>query len=201
MDFSSKFNDVNEVKDVYDFRSLNNLKHSVLSRGAVKQKADDEVAKNFESIFIAMLLKDFRKNNDLFKSELSLSSDSLKLFTGMYDQQLASDLSKHSIFGISNLLKRQLNESGNAEVNYGDNAESDVSELLKSQLGSNKTSSSEEIKSQEEYKLDFINSLSSYIDDLSKHLHLDAKDLMNYAGRINSWGSSLPLNKKGGSSF
>ncbi|MDH5217903.1 MAG: rod-binding protein, partial [Gammaproteobacteria bacterium] len=86
----------------YDFSSMNRLR---------AQSRDDEskalrtVAKQFESIFMKMMLKSMRDatpGNPLF------DSDSEKFYTQMYDDQLSSDLSAKGSLGLADMMVAQL---------------------------------------------------------------------------------------------
>ena len=86
----------------YDFSSMNRLR---------SQSRDDEskalrtVAKQFESIFMKMMLKSMRDatpGNPLF------DSDSEKFYQQMYDDQLSSDLSAKGSLGLADMMVAQL---------------------------------------------------------------------------------------------
>ncbi len=85
-----------------DFQGLSDL------RRAAKQDSDqalDEVAVQFEAIFIQMMLKSMR---DASLSEGVFDSDQSKMYMSMFDQQIALDLSSKGAFGIADMLVQQL---------------------------------------------------------------------------------------------
>ena len=81
-------------------------------RGKAQQdqsKAIDEVATQFEGMFLNMMLKEMRKT--VPESEL-FNSPSMRLFTDMQDQQIALNMAKEGPLGIANLLKANLQGQG-----------------------------------------------------------------------------------------
>ncbi len=93
----------NDVNTSYtDLNALTNLKSQARDD---KNKALPEVAKQFESILIGMMIKTMRESSmgdDLFGSS---AGDS---YQGMHDQQLALELSKGKGFGLADSIVAQL---------------------------------------------------------------------------------------------
>ncbi len=71
-----------------------------------KQQALEAVAKQFESVFLNMMMKSMREANQAFEDE-SMSSNEMDFYQQMFDQQLALSLSKDGV-GIADALVRQL---------------------------------------------------------------------------------------------
>jgi len=99
-----------EISQNYgDFDSLQKLKSKAIKDqdGALK-----EVAKQFEQIFLNMMLESMRSAGDSFADEDSpFSSSDVKFYQGMYDQQMSMALTKENGIGLSDIIVRQL--SGN----------------------------------------------------------------------------------------
>lgn len=78
--------------------------------GAVQgdEKVTKEVAQQFESIFINMMLKSMRDATD--RSGL-LDSEATKTYESMFDQQMSTELAANGTFGIAQALQTQLNVS------------------------------------------------------------------------------------------
>lgn len=76
--------------------------------GAVRgdEKVTKEVAQQFESIFINMMLKSMREATD--RSGL-LDSEATKTYESMFDQQMSTELAANGTFGIAQALQNQLN--------------------------------------------------------------------------------------------
>ncbi|QSX36088.1 flagellar assembly peptidoglycan hydrolase FlgJ [Shewanella sedimentimangrovi] len=67
-----------------------------------------EVAKQFEGIFVQMLLKSMRDANAVFESDNPMNSQYTKFYEQMRDQQLSVDLSNKGMLGLADLMVQQL---------------------------------------------------------------------------------------------
>lgn len=72
-------------------------------KGALK-----EVAKQFEGIFIQMLMKSMRDANEAFKSDSPFNSETTAFYEQMRDQQMSMDLSNKGMLGLADLMVQQL---------------------------------------------------------------------------------------------
>ena len=85
-----------------DFQGFSDLK------SAARQDSPEalrEVAQQFEAVFIQMMLKSMRDAN---LADGIFESDQSEMYLGMFDQQLALDLSSKKAFGIADMLMQQL---------------------------------------------------------------------------------------------
>ncbi|MDR7119193.1 flagellar assembly peptidoglycan hydrolase FlgJ [Rheinheimera soli] len=96
---------VEQKVNYHDLTSLQQLKHS---SGGDDDKALKQAAKQFESIFMGMLLSSMRKANEVFEDDGALNSNATKFYKDMYDKQLATDLSEKGSLGLADLLVQQL---------------------------------------------------------------------------------------------
>ncbi len=95
------------ASDVYtDLNSLQRIKQMGRGDDADKQQALEAVAKQFESVFLNMMMKSMREANQAFEDE-SMSSNEMDFYQQMFDQQLALSMSKDGV-GIADALVRQL---------------------------------------------------------------------------------------------
>jgi flagellar protein FlgJ len=88
-----------------DFKGLAQLKNAA---GQHDPNALREVARQFESIFTQMMLKSMR---DASMGESLLDNDQSKFYMEMFDNQLASQLSKGRGLGLADMLVRQLTQA------------------------------------------------------------------------------------------
>lgn len=82
-----------------------------------EQEVDDEVLQQFEALFLQQMLKSMRTaslSDGLFQSEQS------DFYRDMYDQQIAADLAKKEVLGISQIINRQLGGSTATESGSDD---------------------------------------------------------------------------------
>ncbi|WP_372872549.1 flagellar assembly peptidoglycan hydrolase FlgJ [Shewanella sp.] len=96
---------------------LSNASHFLdiggLDKLRAQAKADDkaalkEVAKQFEGIFVQMLMKSMRDANAVFESDSPFNSQYTKFYEEMRDQQMAVDMSQKGILGLADLMVQQL---------------------------------------------------------------------------------------------
>lgn len=97
--------------DVYtDLNSLNKIKHQEDKDAALKQ-----VAQQFESLFVQMMLKSMRSANAVFEEGNFLNNQESQFFRDMHDQQLSLTLSHGKGVGIADVLYRQLSKAPQEE--------------------------------------------------------------------------------------
>jgi peptidoglycan hydrolase FlgJ len=98
-------------KVAFDANSLNNLKQAAKENSPEAIKA---VAKQFEAIFMNMMLKSMREASS--SQDNPFDNEQSRTFTSMLDQQLSSNLSSKGL-GLADMLAKQLSKSGYAGNN------------------------------------------------------------------------------------
>ncbi|MCL1081167.1 flagellar assembly peptidoglycan hydrolase FlgJ [Shewanella psychromarinicola] len=78
-------------------------------KGALK-----EAAKQFEGIFIQMLMKSMRDANAAFKSDSPMNSETTAFFEKMRDEQMSVDLSNKGMLGLAEMMMQQLDPEDSA---------------------------------------------------------------------------------------
>lgn len=95
------FNDASLYQDVHN---LDRIKSNPDQKAGLKQAADQ-----FEVQFLQMVLKNMREANDALNEGNDLvSSDQMKFYQEMHDNQLASALVKSDSMGLSDQIVSQL---------------------------------------------------------------------------------------------
>src|SRR5580704_7272572 len=103
--------DASAASDTYtDFSGLQALKRSAAKNDPAAVR---KVAQQFESMFTRMMLKSMR---DAVGTDPIFGSDEEKTYQGMYDDQLALQLSKGRGLGLADMLVRQLQRLGAAST-------------------------------------------------------------------------------------
>ncbi len=98
-----------DASNFLDVNGLNNIRlQSKSDNKEDKAQALEKVAKQFESLFMQMLLKSMRKAQDVLESDSPFNSQSVKFYRDMHDQQLAVELSANGSLGLAPLIVRQL---------------------------------------------------------------------------------------------
>ena len=90
------------IPSTFDNASLSQLREDAKVDPDAKA---DEVSRQFEALFVNMLLKSMRKATQ--RSEL-FNSEAAKSFESMFDQEIANKVSYADGIGLANTIKRQL---------------------------------------------------------------------------------------------
>jgi len=107
------------LTDAQNFLDVNGLS-SVRMQSKSTDKAEKEAAlqtaaKQFEAIFMQMLMKSMRSAQEVLESDSPFNSESTKFYRDMHDQQMSLELSSNGSLGLSDLIVRQL---GGDSENY-----------------------------------------------------------------------------------
>lgn len=98
-----------DAQNFLDINGLNSIRQGAKSDDkANKEEALQQAAKQFEAIFMQMLLKSMRQAQDVLESDSPFNSQSTKFYREMHDQQLAVELSSKGTLGLADLIERQL---------------------------------------------------------------------------------------------
>lgn len=94
--------DVSSASIYTDFQGLAGLRRAARERSP---EALRETARQFESLFIQMMVKSMRQT---VSGEGLFDSDQVRFFQGMFDQQVSLDLAQRGGLGLAEVLYRQL---------------------------------------------------------------------------------------------
>jgi len=103
-----------------DAKALGNLK---LSAKENSPEAIKGVAKQFEAVFVAMMLKSMR---DATHSEGMFDNEASKMYTSMFDQQISQKIAAGKGIGLADMLTRQLSKAAGQIVPDGSQSHSGV---------------------------------------------------------------------------
>ena len=93
-----------------DAKALGNLK---LSAKENSPEAIRGVAKQFEAVFVAMMLKSMR---DATHSEGMFENEASKMYTSMFDQQISQKIAAGKGIGLADMLTRQLSKAAGQTI-------------------------------------------------------------------------------------
>ncbi|AOY87928.1 flagellar rod assembly protein/muramidase FlgJ [Marinobacter salinus] len=96
---------VKQAQVYTDFNGLNALKSQARTD---KQAALEEVARQFESLFLSEMLKSMRKAGDVFAEGNYLNSKQSEFYRDMFDSQLSLTMAEDQGAGLADALVRQL---------------------------------------------------------------------------------------------
>ena len=183
---------------------------SALKRDAKTQspEAVRKVAQQFESIFAKMVLSSMRQAS--FGDQL-FGSDQQQFYQGMFDDQLAVELSKGKGLGLADMLVQQLSRSGLVK-GAGDAAKGGAVASSASQSGTlgaadaaGEKAAADATTSNGPWRAgspeDFVQQLWPCAQEAGKALGVDPKHLLAQAALETGWGKSLPCDTDGTTSF
>jgi len=187
-----------------DFSQFNEMRS--LARDS-QDKALPAVAKQFESIFMSMLMRSMRNVNEVFSKDNFLHSSAEKQYQDMYDQQLATDLSAHHGLGLADMMVRQLS-SQPAQAPTMIAPTSTPIPMTKAtttpQAETEKLDKKEEIEKTKssDFKtpVDFVKALWPYAKQAAKELGVNPKVLIAQAALETGWGKKIIKSENGESS-
>lgn len=117
-------NDASTLGNYNNLSALQSLKYSSDEEARI-----DAVSKQFESMFVSMMLKSMRDANKAFGEDNPLNSSQHQFYQDMYDSQLAVSLSTGKGIGIAEVIREQLlsrlDKSGSTAVAGRDGFELD----------------------------------------------------------------------------
>ena len=171
--------------DTYtDFSGLKALK---LAAAKNDPSAVRKVAQQFESMFTRMMLKSMR---DAVGTDPIFGSDEQKTYQGMYDDQLAVQLSKGRGLGLADMLVRQLQRLSGAAASAATATSS-----APAAAGKPAAPAASAVTQQ-----NFIQGLWPQAQQAGQELGVDPSNLLAQAALETNWGRSLPHDGSGHSS-
>jgi flagellar protein FlgJ len=180
--------------DTYtDFSGLKALK---LAAAKNDPTAVRKVAQQFESMFTRMMLKSMR---DTVGTDPLFGSDQEKMYQGMYDDQLALQLSKGRGLGLADMLVRQLQRLGVPGAGPAASGASGGVTGLKAPAASGVGKSAPPTASTATQQK-FIQGLWPQAQEAGQQLGVDPSNLLAQAALETNWGRSLPHDASGHSS-
>ena len=103
---------INNSFNYNDLASLN----SITKMGQTEEaEALKQVAQQFESMFVTMMLKSMRDANSVFEQDNPLNSNESKFYRQMFDDQLALSMSQGKGIGLADSIYRQLKDQFKVE--------------------------------------------------------------------------------------
>ncbi len=94
-----------------DFSGLNSLRQQARVE---PDQAAHEVAQQFESIFVGMMMKAMRSATP---TDSLFNSDQMEAYMDMFDKQLALDLSTNGGIGLAQIIEQQIASSSSLRAN------------------------------------------------------------------------------------
>jgi flagellar protein FlgJ len=195
-------------RNANDIKGLDALRRAAQSGDS---KALDEAAKQFEAIFVQMMLKSMRKAQDVMADKDSpFNSEQVKFYRDMHDTQIASDLASNGSIGLADIIVRQLGKAvdgympAGALRNDGNLSSINRSAIASTQKSQEEVLGNQSIKTFQSFKSAAFNDAQSFIEQLypaaqqaAEELGIDPKALLAQAAIETGWGQYMIHNTSG----
>jgi flagellar protein FlgJ len=175
-----------------------------LKRAAAKNDptAIRKVAQQFESMFTRMMLKSMRES---VGTDPLFGSDAQKTYQGMYDDQLAIQLSKGRGLGLADMLVRQLQRLGVAGAAAGASGSNGIKSggttgAIGTTGAATPTAKPALPAASAATQQSFIQGLWPQAEQAGEQLGVDPTNLIAQAALETNWGRSMPHDGSGHSS-
>lgn len=180
-----------------DMSGVNALREAV---NTGDEKALKAAAKQFEAIFVQMMLKSMRKAQEVLSDKNSpFNSQQVQFYRDMHDQQLASDLSKNGGLGLAEIIEQQLDPTKEnfqpASILRNDGS----NEYIRSRIRGPKTVVSAQVEANKpafkgaafENAQDFVAKLYPYAEKAAQKLGIEPRALIAQAAVETGWGQHV----------
>ncbi|WP_438971702.1 flagellar assembly peptidoglycan hydrolase FlgJ [Methylophaga sp.] len=214
----------NIAQSTVDFHGLNQLRAQA-GKNQNDQQTMRQVAAQFESLFVTMMLKSMRQANlgeGIFDSEQS------KMYQEMSDQQLAADLSSRGGLGLQDVILRQLGgepQSVKQELKAGQSYSMDtviVRPALGAKVNERIIDQIEQINETQRHQTDtelakveaptgeqmqfdspqdFVEKLWPYAEQAAEKIGVAPEVILSQAALETGWGQHVLSNAEGKTSF
>jgi flagellar protein FlgJ len=195
-------------RNANDIKGLDELRRAAQSGDS---KALDEAAKQFEAIFVQMMLKSMRKAQDVMADKDSpFNSEQVKFYRDMHDTQIASDLASNGSIGLADIIVRQLGKTGDGYMpagalrNDGNLSSINRNTISSTQKAQNEILGEQSIKTFQSFKTAAFENAQSFIEQLyptaqkaAEQLGIDPKALLAQAAIETGWGQHMIHNTSG----
>lgn len=195
-------------RSTLDFNGLDTLRTAAKNGDG---KALEEAAKQFEAIFVKMLLSSMRKAQDALADQDSpFNSEQVKFYRDMHDQQLATDLSTNGSIGLAEIIIQQMDINKEATAIHGLRSNANLEDINRYrkllQENNNKTASlsNSDTSYQKQAAFaspkDFVLGLYDKAVAAAEKLAIDPKALLAQAAVETGWGKYVIQQNDGNSS-
>ena len=189
-------------RNANDIKGLDELRRAAQSGDS---KALDEAAKQFEAIFVQMMLKSMRKAQDVMADKDSpFNSEQVKFYRDMHDTQIASDLASNGSIGLAEIIVRQLGKTGEGYMpadalrNDGNLSSINRNSITSTQKAQEDVLGKQPIKTFQSFKTAAFEDAQSFIEQLypaaqmaAEQIGIDPKALLAQAAIETGWGKHM----------
>ena len=193
-----------ELHNAGIYTSFNGLAELKSSAHEQSPQARKEVARQFEALFIQIMLKSMR---DASAPGSDGGSDQLRFYQEMFDQQIALDLARNKSMGLAESFERHLEPAGSAstQVSLGMpdrkafTVSHEKSRFLEPQATEKNTDSPTDARWVPATPEEFVQRLWPAAREVAQDLGLEPDVLVAQAALETGWGKNLPTDDNGSS--
>lgn len=191
------------------FAETQGLRHELGSATDYHKNPDalKKVAKQFEALYLQMVLKSMRQASSVFESEL-FSGQELETYREMHDQQLAVELAQSGGLGLADMMVRQLTgqtvPDGIADVRPTRHEAPFIQPSFNRVAVSSKNQPTVQgaiTPLSEDDQRQFIQRLLPEVQVVAKQMGVDPRILISQAALETGWGKHMLAKPDGSSSF
>ena len=166
-----------DYNNVYtDISSLNKIKATGREDTAAGMK---KVAKQFESLFINMMLKTMRESNKVFSEGNYLSSNELEIHQQNFDNQMSLHLSSGKGIGLADNLYKQLMQQ--YEIRPTEDSRPQIAKVIQSPQ-------------------DYVSEVLPHAQQAAKELGVEPEFLVAQSALESGWGKRIAQDSRGATS-
>lgn len=191
------------VDSYSDFEGLAKLKNEAKAK---TPDAIKEVAKQFESVFVGMMLKSMRQAK---LADGVFDSSQSDFYRDMYDKEISVHLAGKRGIGLADLIEKQLSPDKSVVVNREQNITDYERQHFNSKAAAINSHHEVAVKSvikpfnhhNINSAADFVEQLRPYAEQAAKKLGVDANVLLAQSALETGWGKSVIKAQDGSSSY
>lgn len=201
-DFNQVQSQLQQARNVNDIGGLDKLRQAVRKNDP---EALSEAAKQFEAIFIQMMLKSMRKAEDVMVDKDSpFNSEQIKFYRDMHDQQLAVDLASKGSLGLAKMIEQQLGHQAGyvpaSVLRNGANLPASQPPTKTDDASSSAYSAKISLGIKQPAfasQQDFVQQLLPLANKVAEEFNLDPKSMVAQAAVETGWGQYMIHSKQG----
>lgn len=189
-----------QASNYHDLSELDKLRQQ--SKNGQDKEALRAAAKQFESVFMKMLLSSMRQASEVLEADSPFNSQSSKFYRDMHDQQLSMNLAETGSLGLADLIVQQLSHDDSgykpaSVLRSGGDLSKPVSATKSA--ASFSASPSEEKQALYNSPGEFVEKLLPVAEDVAADTGIDPMIMVAQAALETGWGSKV-INKESGES-
>ncbi len=206
---SAQLQQASVYTDLTGLQKIKQVSRAEQAEGGQSDQSLREVAEQFESIFVNMMMKSMRDANAVFEKGGLSDTNEAKFYRDMMDNQLAVSLTQGKGIGIADAVERQLREIQNPTVGRSFNSQMDASDLRRLAQPRQQSTQADAVETKAptvqplsfSSPQDFAEKLLPLAEKVAPSLGVDPSYLVAQAALESGWGQKSINHADGSNSF